>query len=124
MHRVIRRIGDASARRPWVAVGAWAVAAALVVGLAGTAGGTFTDDFVAPGSQSEHAMVLLEERFPEAAGGSAMAVFAAPAGERLERHRPAVDAAVARIAGVEHVATVADPFTAGTVSPDGPSASP
>jgi RND superfamily putative drug exporter len=119
MHRVTRRIGDASARRPWVTIGAWAVAVAIVVGLAGTAGGTFADDLVAPGSQSEQAMVLLEERFPEAAGGSAMAVFAAPAGERLERHRPAVDGAVARIAGVEHVATVADPFAAGTVSPDG-----
>src|SRR5215207_8385675 len=119
MHRVTRRIGDASARRPWATIGMWAVAAAIVLGLAGTAGGSFTDDLVAPGSQSEEAMVLLEERFPEAAGGSAMAVFAAPEGERLEGHRPAVDAALARIAGVEHVATVADPFAAGTVSPDG-----
>jgi putative drug exporter of the RND superfamily len=119
MHRVIRRIGDASARRPWVTIGAWAVAAAIVMGLAGTAGGSFVDDLVAPGSQSEEAMELLQERFPEAAGGSAMAVFAAPEGERLEGHRPAIDAAVARIAEVEHVATVADPFTAGTVSPDG-----
>jgi RND superfamily putative drug exporter len=119
MHRIIRRIGDASARRPWVTIGAWAVAAAIVMGLAGTAGGAFVDDFVAPGSQSEEAMKLLEERFPEAAGGSAMAVFAAPEGERLERHRPAIDAAVARIADVEHVVTVADPFEAGTVSSDG-----
>jgi RND superfamily putative drug exporter len=119
MHRLIRRIGDASARRPWVTIGAWAVAAVIVMGLAGTAGGAFADDLVAPGSQSEEAMVLLEERFPEAAGGSAMAVFAAPEGERLERHRPAVDAAVARIADVERVARVEDPFTAGTVSPDG-----
>jgi RND superfamily putative drug exporter len=119
MHRTIRRIGDASARRPWVTIGAWAVAAAIVMGLAGTAGGAFADDLIAPGSQSEEAMRLLEERFPQAAGGSAMAVFAAPDGERLERHRPAIDAAVARIAGVEHVATVADPFTAGTVSSDG-----
>jgi len=119
MHRVIRRIGDASARRPWVTIGAWAVAAAIVMGLAGTAGGSFVDDLVAPGSQSEEAMELLQERFPEAAGGSAMAVFAAPEGERLVGHRPAIDAAVARIAEVEHVATVADPFTAGTVSPDG-----
>jgi len=95
MHRIVRRIGDASARRPWVTIGAWAVAAAIVLGLAGTAGGAFADDFVAPGSQSEEAMQLLEERFPEAAGGSAMAVFAAPEGERLERHRSAVDAAVA-----------------------------
>jgi RND superfamily putative drug exporter len=119
MHRVIRRIGDASTRRPWVTIGAWAVAVAVVMGLAGTAGGAFVDDLVAPGSQSEEAMELLQERFPEAAGGSAMAVFAAPEGERLERHRPAVDAAVARIADVEHVAMVAGPFTAGTVSPDG-----
>jgi RND superfamily putative drug exporter len=119
MHRVIRRIGDASARRPWVTIGTWAVAAAVVMGLAGTAGGAFADDFVAPGSQSEEAMELLEARFPEAAGGSAMAVFAAPEGERLERQRPAIDAAVARIAVVEHVATVVDPFTAGTVSRDG-----
>ena len=119
MHRIVRRIGDASARRPSVTIGAWALAAAIVMGLAGTAGGAFADDFVAPGSQSEEAMQLLKERFPEAAGGSAMAVFAAPEGERLERHRPAVDAAVARIADVEHVTTVVDPFTAGTVSPDG-----
>src|ERR687898_2912021 len=119
MHRVTRRIGDASARRPWATIGMWAAAAAIVLGLAGTAGGSFTDDLVAPGSQSEEAMVLLQERFPEAAGGSALAVFAAPEGQRLEGHRPAVDAALARIAGVEHVATVADPFTAGTVSPDG-----
>jgi putative drug exporter of the RND superfamily len=88
-------------------------------GLAGTAGGTFADDFVAPGSPSAQALVLLEERFPEAAGGSAMAVFAAPQGERLERHRSVVDAAVARIASVEHVVAAADPFTAGTVSPNG-----
>jgi putative drug exporter of the RND superfamily len=119
MHRVIRRLGDASARRPWVTIGAWAVAAALVIGLAGTAGGAFVDDLVAPGSQSEEAMQLLEERFPDAAGGSAMAVFAAPDGQRLEGYRPAVEAAIARITAVEHVTTVVDPFTAGTVSPDG-----
>jgi putative drug exporter of the RND superfamily len=118
MHRLIRRIGDASARRPWATIAAWAVAAAIVMGLAGTAGGGFVDDLVAPGSQSEEAMRLLEERFPEAAG-SAMAVFAAPEGGRLEHYRPAVEAAVARIGEVEHVARVADPFTAGTVSPDG-----
>jgi putative drug exporter of the RND superfamily len=119
MHRVIRRLGDASARRPWVTIGAWAVAAALVIGLAGTAGGAFVDDLVAPGSQSEEAMQLLEERFPDAAGGSAMAVFGAPEGQRLQGYRPAVEAAIARITAVEHVTTVVDPFTAGTVSPDG-----
>ncbi|WP_406490067.1 MMPL family transporter [Streptomyces phaeochromogenes] len=119
MNRLTRRIGDASARRPWVTIGAWVAALALVLPLAGLVGGSFVDDLVAPGSQSEKAMELLEDRFPEASGGSAVAVFAVPEGERIDRHRPAVEAAVDRIADVEHVATVTDPFTGGTVSPDG-----
>ncbi|MEU9877975.1 MMPL family transporter [Streptomyces phaeochromogenes] len=119
MNRLTRRIGDASARRPWVTIAAWVAALALVLPLAGLVGGSFVDDLVAPGSQSEKAMELLEDRFPEASGGSAVAVFAVPEGERIDRHRPAVEAAVDRIAEVEHVATVSDPFTAGSVSPDG-----
>ena len=117
--RLVRRIGDASARRPWRTIAAWAVLAAVVIALAGTSGGTFADDFAAPGSQSKEAMEVLEQRFPEAAGGSAMAVFAAAEGQPLSAHRAAVAAAVARMAEVEHVAAVADPFAAGTVSADG-----
>jgi putative drug exporter of the RND superfamily len=119
MNRLTRRIGDASARRPWVTIAAWVAALALVLPLAGLVGGSFVDDLVAPGSQSEKAMELLEERFPEASGGSAVAVFAVPEGERIDRHRPAVEAAVDRIAEVAHVATVTDPFATGTISPDG-----
>ncbi|MEJ3742601.1 MMPL family transporter [Actinomycetes bacterium KLBMP 9797] len=119
MNSFTRRLGAASARRPWTTIAAWTVATAAILVLAGTFGGTFADDFVAPGSQSERAMEVLEERFPEAAGGAALAVFAVPEGERLDRHRPAIDAAVERIAGTEHVTAVANPFAAGTVSPDG-----
>ncbi|MEV4034031.1 MMPL family transporter [Streptomyces umbrinus] len=119
MNRLTRRIGDASARRPWVTIAAWVAALVLVLPLAGLVGGSFVDDLVAPGSQSEKSMELLEERFPEASGGSAVAVFAVPEGERIDRHRTAVEAAVGRVAEVEHVATVTDPFAAGTVSPDG-----
>ncbi|MGH8892675.1 MAG: MMPL family transporter, partial [Actinomycetes bacterium] len=119
MNRLIRRIGSASARRPWSTVGAWALVAAAVIALAATAGGAFADDLVAPGSQSEKAMELLDERFPEAAGGSAMAVFAVDEHAALDIHRDAVVAAVARVAKVEHVVAVADPFEAGTVSADG-----
>lgn len=67
-------------------------------------------------------MELLEDRFPEASGGSAVAVFAVPEGERIDRHRPAVEAAVDRIADVEHVATVTDPFTGARSRPTGGSA--
>ncbi len=86
---------------------------------AGAVGGPFVDDLVAPGSQSEEAGRLLEERFPEASRGSAVAVFAAPEGQRLERYRPAVEAAVARAVEVGHVAAVTGPFTDGGLSADG-----
>ena len=119
MNQLTRRIGDASARRPWVTLGAWAVVAAVVTVSASTLGGAFVEDFAAPGSQSKQAMDLLEERFGEASGGTAMAVFAVPEGERLDRHRPAIEAAVARIADQDHVTRVAGPFTTGTVSADG-----
>lgn len=119
MNRITRRIGRASVRRPWATIAAWGVALLLLLPVAATAGGSFVDDLVAPGSQSEEAMELLEERFPEASRGSAMAVFAAPEGQRLERHRADVDSAVARMAKVEEVATVTDPFQAGTISSDG-----
>jgi len=55
MNRFIRRIGDASARRPWTTIGMWAVLAALVVSLSGAFGGVFADDFSAPGSESARA---------------------------------------------------------------------
>ncbi len=92
---------------------------ALLLALAGTVGGSFADDFIAPGSQSETALGLLEERVPEAARGSTMAVFAAAPGERLDQDRDAVVAAVERLSEVDHVAGVMDPFAAGTVSADG-----
>jgi putative drug exporter of the RND superfamily len=118
MNRFTRRVGAASARRPWRTLAAWAVVAAAVLMLAGTVGGAFVDDLVAPGSQSERAMDLLGDRFPEAAGGSAMAVFAVDEGGTLDSRRELIHAALARIADVEHVVAVADPFEAGTVAPD------
>ena len=119
MNRIVRRIGDASARRPWPTIAAWVVLAAVVTALASALGGTFADDFAAPGSQSEEAMELLEDRFPDASMGSAMAVFATEDGDRLADHRRAIEATLAQIDGVDHVVSVSDPFDAGTVSPGG-----
>jgi putative drug exporter of the RND superfamily len=116
---LIRHLGDASARRPWRTIGAWAVLAALVAALTGAFGGAFLDNFTAPHSESARAMQLLEQRFPAVAGGSAVAVFAAPDGQQLTSFRPDVESALSRVAKIEHVATVSDPFATGRVSSDG-----
>ena len=119
MNRFIRRIGVASARRPWTTIGAWAVLAALVVALSGALGGAFTDDFSAPGSESADAMKLLDERFPAVAGGTAVVVFAAPDGQQVTDFRPGVAAALSQVATIKHVETVSDPFRTDRVSLDG-----
>ena len=119
LNHLIRHLGNASARRPWRTIGAWAVLATVVAALTGAFGGAFLDDFTAPNSESAQAMQLLQERFPAAAGGSAVAVFAAPPGERVDNFRPEVKAALAQVARIGHVATVGDPFATDRVSTDG-----
>jgi RND superfamily putative drug exporter len=116
---MISRIGDVSARRPWRTISAWAVLTALLVVLTGAFGGAFLDNFSAPNSESAKATRLLEERFPQAAGGSAVAVFAAPEGEQLTTFRSGIESALSQVAAVEHVASVTDPFATGRVSDDG-----
>ncbi len=119
MNRFVQRLGDASARRPWTTIGAWAVLAVLVAVLSGAVGGVFADDFSAPGSESAQAQDLLEERFPAVAGGSGVAVFAADPGEQLTAHRAEIKASLAQVAGIEHVAAVTDPFETDRISADG-----
>lgn len=119
MNWFIRRLGAASARRPWTTIGAWAVLAALAVALSGAVGGALADDFSAPGSESAVAIELLEERFPDAAGGTAVAVFAAVDGEQLGDSRADIAAALGQVAAIEHVTAVSDPFDTGRISADG-----
>jgi len=119
MNRITRGLAMASARHPWRTFATWMLALVAVVALASSAGGTFTDDFSSPGSQSAKALDLLNENFPDAAKGTALVVFEAEDGTTLQDQRHNVAAVVARVATLEHVATVADPFAADTVSPDG-----
>jgi putative drug exporter of the RND superfamily len=119
MHRITRRLGDASARRPKRVVVLWLVALVAFGVLSGAAGGTAVDDFVASGSQSEQAQKLLAERFPDAANGRALAVFAVPAGDSLEAHSASIAAALDEVGDVDGVVDVRDPFAGSTISDDG-----
>src|SRR3954447_4641024 len=119
MNRFTRTVAMASARHPWRTVTSWVLVLIAVLFLAGSGGGTFADDFSAKGSQSDRAMTLLSENFPEAAKGKVLVVLAADQGSTLEAHRAAVESVLSDVADLDHVATVADPFGAGTVSADG-----
>ncbi|SFE81054.1 MMPL family transporter [Blastococcus tunisiensis] len=119
MNSWIRRLGTASARRPKQTIGAWALLAALVVALSSALGGAYLDDLTVRGSDSAAATELLEQGFPEAAVGSAVAVFAAPEGELLADYRDDVEATLVQLRAVERVTAVTEPSASGAVSPDG-----
>jgi uncharacterized membrane protein YdfJ with MMPL/SSD domain len=92
----------------WIAVAALAVAAAL------TFGGAQSEAIRLPGSDAERVLDELDQRFPEQAGGRAIAVFSIPvilSGERnwwipgwLDRLLPHLD-----VQGADH-----DPASAGS----------
>ncbi|GAB3764954.1 RND superfamily putative drug exporter [Nocardioides ginsengisegetis] len=119
MDRFTRGIATASARHPWRTITSWVLVLGAVFFLAAAGGGTFTDDFSAPGSQSARAMELLNQNFPDAAKGSAMVVLEAQDGTTLADQRGQVATVLGGVDALDHVASVTDPFAAGTISADG-----
>jgi RND superfamily putative drug exporter len=118
MNRFTRTIAMASARHPWRTIATWVVVLGAMFALAGSGGG-FIDAFSAKGSQSERALRLLEDKFPEATQATALVVFAVDDATTLQDQQQAVDIVLAEIARADHVVSVADPFASGTISGDG-----
>ena len=119
MNRLTRAVAMASARHPWRTMASWVFALVAVFFLAAAGGGTFTDDFSAPGSQSARAMNLVTDNFPDAAKGTALVVIDAQDGATLEADQADVAAILDQVTGLDHVASVTDPFQTGTISDDG-----
>ncbi len=116
MSRFLHRLGGASARHPWRVVAAWAAAAVVVLGLAGAFGGALNDDYVIPGTSSQRAYDLLQEKFPAMAGADARVVAHTDQGT-LDQDALAT-AQQSLSTTVDHVSQVAPPV----VSQDGATA--
>lgn len=96
---------------------------ALVVGLVGAnqaVGGGTVDDFEVPGVESQQAIDLLDERFPERSGATAMVVFHVPAGGITDDGSAAVVTDVVdEVRSLDAVVGVTEPLASPlSVSPD------
>jgi len=122
MSAFLFRLGRSCARHPYRVIGLWLVAAFAIVALRSGAGGEFDDSFRVPGVESQRAADVLSDRFPSQAGLSARIVIHVDDG-RLDdaSHRPTVDRARQQLASNHDVASVTDPFAAGSaaISADG-----
>ncbi|TDD98934.1 MMPL family transporter [Jiangella asiatica] len=123
MATLLYRIGRFSYRRRGVVGTIWLAIIVLAGVGAATLSGPTSDSFSIPGTESQRAYDLLEERFPgsSADGANARMVFAAPDGSSVSdpEHRAAIEAAVAEVDAGPQIASVVDPFQAELVSPDG-----
>src|SRR5690349_4766244 len=120
MATYLYRLGRLAFRRRRFVVLIWL--ALLAAGVAGavTLSGPTANGFSIPGTESQRAADLLNERFPKAGAGAATAriVFQVPAGQQLA-DSPQVEEPLDRIAAAPQVARVLDPFTAQAISADG-----
>jgi RND superfamily putative drug exporter len=117
------RLGRFSFRRRRIVVALW-VAILLGMGTAaGALSGPYSDEFSIPGTESQEALDVLSERFPQAGLEQATAniVFAAPEGQTLQtpESQAAIGEVLEKVRADGDVANVTDPFTMQGVSPDG-----
>jgi RND superfamily putative drug exporter len=115
----VRRLAEFCIRHRRLVVLGW-IAILLGCGVAaGAAGSTFKQNFSLPKSDSQQAVQLLKDRFPQQSGDTAQVVFHARAGTLRD---PALQARVRRalrtVQGDPHVRSVQPPGP-GSVSPDG-----
>jgi RND superfamily putative drug exporter len=122
MSQFLFRLGRASARHPFRAIGAWVLVAFVVLSLASRIGGDYQNDFTVPGVESQAATDVLEQRFPAQADETGQVVFHVDSGLIDEPERQAtVHATLERLAEGTDVSGVTDPYAprGPTISADG-----
>jgi RND superfamily putative drug exporter len=110
MSHLLYRIGNFAGRHPWRVVAAWVVAAIAVVTLNAAVGGQSDDGFRLPGSESQRAADIIEQRFPQQTLYSSHVIFHAPGGLTDRQTRAVVDEAVSELRTLPHVIAVSGPY--------------
>ena len=123
MATFLYRLGRYAFRRRRLVLALWIIVlAGLGFGMASVTSKT-SDAFSIPGTQSQRALDLLQQQFPQssAAGATARVVFEAPAGQTLTStaNKAEVESLVAALRQAPQVANVVDPYQGGAVNSSG-----
>jgi RND superfamily putative drug exporter len=106
-------------RRRGAVLLAWLLGLGIVVGLSAAFGGEKVNGASLPGADSQEAQTLLEDRFPAQAGDRIDVVVRAD-DVVSNQVKTRVDALLAELDGMPHVAEVADPYISpGALAPNG-----
>ncbi|MCW2769791.1 MAG: hypothetical protein JWR27_1224 [Aeromicrobium sp.] len=124
MAHLLFRIGHLAGRHPWRFIVSWVVIALTALVLAQTIGGEADETFRLPGSDSQRAVDLIENRFPQETLYSANVILHDGDGLTSAVATRTVDDLVSDLANNDHVIGVSDPYdpSARTISKDGTTA--
>jgi RND superfamily putative drug exporter len=103
MTRQLARLADIAYRRRGRMVLAWIAAAVVIIGVGSALAGEYEADYDTPGSESEAAGKLTEERFGGYSGQEIYVVWKDEAGAESAGARERLDAFFSRAEQVEHV---------------------
>ena len=111
MAELLYRLGRFTARRAWWVITAWVVVLALAVGAFLAFGGTMSTTMTIPGTPTAQVTDRLKTELPVASGGTGQVVIRSGNGEELTAaQREGVSAALRKVADLDGVDQVADPF--------------
>ena len=113
MHAFLYRVGWFCARRHWIVIGAWIVILAALLLLRNAFGGTYTNNYTVPGSNSQQGTDLLEKEFPNQSMYSGQIVFASPKGKTVADQTDAVNTSVTNISKLPDILSATSPFASG-----------
>lgn len=126
MATFLYRIGRWAFRRRRLVGGLWLGALVLAVAAAAMAPAGEEEDLSMPGTESQKAFDLLDERFPQSnsQGAEARLVFRAPDGQRVTagENKATVEDTLGSLDGGDQIASATDPYGTGAVSKDGTTA--
>ncbi len=121
MGSALYRIGTWCYRRRKLVLVGWVILIVALAVLAFSFKQPESNAFSIPGTQSQQALDLLNEKFPGTGGAQAQVVFSVPAPRTLTAptERAAVEATLAGLKKAPQVVYVTDPYSSGTVSKNG-----
>jgi putative drug exporter of the RND superfamily len=111
----LARLGDVMFRRRWRVVLAWILGLVVVAGAGSALAGQFDAEYSTPGSESDDAAALIEDRFERSSPDTIDIVWQSPAGATSPNAQHSIDGLTAKAQELEGIG----PPQPARISPDG-----
>ena len=121
MSKKLHRLGRWCSHHRGLVLAAWVVVIVVLAVVAFSVKQPTTNSFTIPGTESQQALDLLDQKFPGTGGAQAQVVFSVHSPDTLTdpAHRQAIETTLAQLRKLPQVVSVTDPFQTGTVSKNG-----